>query len=83
MESIKFSVQFFGTFKMFGEKIEIETSTEHSVLEIKELLVKKLGNEHQSLITSSVLANETDILANTHVFKEAENLSILPPVCGG
>ena len=83
MSKINIQIKFFGAFRKLGEDISIEIPSGSSVLQTKDALVQKLGEVHKNLIESSVLANETDILRDSYVFEEGQNLSILPPVCGG
>ncbi|MEZ5903384.1 MAG: hypothetical protein R3D88_08815 [Alphaproteobacteria bacterium] len=83
MSTLVLPIKFFGMFRKFGKQVEVEIPSGSSVLEIKSMIIQKLGAENKDLVDSSVLANTTDILPDAYIFNEVQNLSILPPVCGG
>ena len=83
MSTLILPIKFFGMFRKFGEQVEVEIPAGSSVVQIKNIITQKLGEENKDLVNSSVLANATDILPDAYIFNEEQNLSILPPVCGG
>lgn len=77
------SIQCFGVFRNFGKTLSIKVKSGSTVLQVKEALALILGEKHKTLIFDSVLANEHAVLPKSYVFDRDEDLSILPPVCGG
>ncbi len=78
---ITISMKFFGGFRKCGESIDFTVPTGATVEIVKEKLKEKLGG--YSLISDSVLANDSKILRDSDILDSDVELSILPPVCGG
>lgn len=83
MGSFTLTIRCFGVFRTFGDKLSVSIEPGTSLLQVKEALARQLGESHRSLIDASALANDKSILPKTYVFHDVEDLSILPPVCGG
>ncbi len=79
--NLNINIKFFGSFRKFGESININIPNGSSVFTAKQLLQKELNDN--KLVTDSVLANDTDILQYNDIIDDDAPLSILPPVCGG
>lgn len=83
MSEIKISMKLFGTFRTYGETVELSIRSGSPVAVIKEALASVLGEQARLLIQESVLADEKTILPGSYIFDRDAHLSILPPVCGG
>lgn len=83
MSDITIQINFFGSFRKFGESVDFTVPEGSSVFVIKEALVQILNGQEKLLIEASVLANDNAILQDGEVFDKNVQLSILPPVCGG
>lgn len=83
MNTISLPIKCFGVFRKFGESLNVDIAAGCSILEIKQALIQKLGQDQKALVESSVLANDNEILPNSYILKNETALSILPPVCGG
>ncbi|MBK9585753.1 MAG: MoaD/ThiS family protein [Alphaproteobacteria bacterium] len=77
------TIQFFGTFRQFGQDIAFDVPGPVSVRDLKDMLISSLGSHQEGLIESSALATETSIINRDSVIESDCNLSLLPPVCGG
>lgn len=80
---ISVTIHTFGAMRKFGNAIQLEIPEMATIGFIRNVLAEKLGAEQRILISESVLANSTDILADGYVVSSNCSLSILPPVCGG
>ena len=76
-------VNYFGSFRKFGDHITLSMNNSNSIQDIKSALIVHLGPQHKDLVDESAMANETDILPGDFLIKGDVVLSILPPVCGG
>lgn len=83
MSTISIPIKCFGVFRKFGESLNVDIAPGSSILEVKQALIQKLGQDQKALVEDSVLANDNEILPNAYILKEENALSILPPVCGG
>lgn len=83
MSTLLVSIKNFGIFRTFGDSFAIRISTGSSIQQLKDALIQQIGEQHMTLVTESVLANDETILPNHHILEKKSTLSILPPVCGG
>lgn len=83
MRGLSCTIKYFGAFRKLGENITLSIEQGSSIFQIKQSLIKELGDQHKALIGNSVLANNTDILPEAFIVRDDIKLSILPPVCGG
>ena len=81
MANLNINIKFFGSFRKFGESIDLSIPSGSSVEIVKQLLQKELNDN--ILVTDSVLANDNEILKDSDILNDNAQLSILPPVCGG
>lgn len=81
-------VNFFGTFRKYGDHGEISLPAGSRVGDLKSLLEKELSGRGADMADarlvhdSAVACNDTIVDAH-HQIKPDETVSILPPVCGG
>ena len=80
MSDLTINIKFFGVFRQHGEDIDITVPVSSTVADVKKALQDKLGN---SLVSESVLANDSSILRDRDIIDSDSCFSILPPVCGG
>ncbi|MCB9976601.1 MAG: hypothetical protein H6858_03260 [Rhodospirillales bacterium] len=83
MSTIIFPIKCFGAFRKFGENLNVEVPAGSSADQIKQALIRILGEQHKGLVEDSVLASDTAVLPGAYILKEPVDLCILPPVCGG
>ena len=83
MSDVTIKIKYFGAFRKYGTDIDMVLGKGCSVIMVKDALCQELHENKDSLIYDSVLANDANILDETHVFETDCQLSILPPVCGG
>lgn len=77
------SIKSYGAFRRVGDLSDLEIAEGITVGELKNLISKRLGGEESALVFDSVLANDQRILSDEDLVCAEDNLSILPPVCGG
>ncbi len=85
---MEISLQLFGPFRVFGEKILLQLVENPIVSDVREALAKKLFEMDctlykKGLLDASRFATETEILHDTSPLKEGEIIAIIPPVSGG
>ncbi|MEG9884716.1 MAG: MoaD/ThiS family protein [Hyphomicrobiales bacterium] len=82
------TIQCFGVFRSFGDRIALSVEKGTTVCELRGLLRDKLTQldssfDNSGLIKNSHFATETEILADSAPLEEAMNIVIIPPVSGG
>lgn len=87
---IQVNIQMFGEFHHYLTKdiIHIEIPKNSPLSYVRQALAEEIQKttpyvDLSSLINSSALANENEILKDSFNLKENTTLAILPPVCGG
>ncbi|MGZ3773868.1 MAG: MoaD/ThiS family protein [Pseudobdellovibrionaceae bacterium] len=88
MKQIK--IKLFGAFKKYVPKgnLSLEISEIATVHEVRQLIENKIRHDvpsfqDASLIHESAMASSEDILQETDLVFQYDELAILPPVCGG
>lgn len=82
-DMLKIQIRFHGGFRKYGESVALVVPQGCDMTTVKAALFEALNGQDEALIDDSVLADDTSILASSHVFIKNSALSILPPVCGG
>jgi molybdopterin converting factor small subunit len=84
------SIKFCGILKEYAQSDEIELASERnlSIDELKKKIIDYFcSHSHYhdivSVIESSVVSNDTQVLSNQYVLDSNQSLAVLPPVCGG
>ncbi len=83
MSELSISLKLFGSFRKFGQVLNLRVPTGSTILTVKEKISKTIDGQESELVFDSVLADNDAILPDTHILNEDIKLSILPPVCGG
>lgn len=83
MKTISVTMQLFGAFKKYGEKIIFIVPSGSTVQDVKNKLAIELKLDDPTLIYDSAIANDDEIIEKNNVFTQDCCLAILPPVCGG
>lgn len=76
-------IKSYGAFRRIGDMFDLEIAEGSTVKQLKTLMNETLQGQEAVLVFDSVLANDHKILSDDDLVKAEENLSILPPVCGG
>jgi molybdopterin converting factor small subunit len=76
-------IKSYGSFRWIGETFDLEIPERSTVGQLKTLMSHRLQGQDAVLVFDSVLANDQRILSDEDLVNAEENLSILPPVCGG
>lgn len=79
---MQITLELFGAFRPFGEKLELSLPDHGTVADIPAALQAEI-NAQPGLIQSSRFATETEILPQHAALKDGMTLAILPPVSGG
>ncbi len=84
------SIKFCGILKEYVQSDEIELLGEDkmSIEELKKKIIFYFRNNSHykdivSVLESSVVSNDTQVLPNQYILDSEQTLAILPPVCGG
>ncbi len=80
---MKVTVQLFGAFRPFGERITIELSDGADVSHVRAAFTAALPSEVHELIALSRFADARTVLAEDAPLDADSILAILPPVSGG
>lgn len=81
-------VKFFGAFRKYGDNETLSIPAESSVGDLKKLLAEHLSGKVQNfsdaqLVRDSAVACNNTIVSLDYKVRPGEDISILPPVCGG
>lgn len=76
-------IKSYGVFRRIGETLDFDIPERSTVGQLKTLISHQLQGQDALLVFDSVLANDQRILSDEDLVNAEENLSILPPVCGG
>lgn len=80
---MRVTVHHYGAFRECGNCTDLDILLPATIQQIRAALSERLGVRHKLLIDDSAFSNDTDILSDEYIVEEEEDLSILPPVCGG
>lgn len=83
MNAITIHMKLFGAFRKFGDALDFTVPVGSTVEVVKKTMSSLLSGNEASLVFDSVLANDSAILTDNHIFNANAKLCILPPVCGG
>ena len=81
-QNIKLTINLFGAFRPFGDALNVSVPTGSTAAFVKDIIKEQLGQEAALLVEDAVLADDRSILADDSPVT-TQQLSILPPVCGG
>lgn len=93
--STKIQIRCFGVFRDFfkDRSLNLDVLPESTVSDLKTQIgklilelnpeIERSGQDIESLISRSVLADETRVLSLSEILRPGMALAILPPVCGG
>lgn len=76
-------IKSYGTFRRISETFDLEIPERSTVGQLKALMSHQLQGQDVLLVFDSVLANNQRILSDEDIVNAEDDLSILPPVCGG
>lgn len=76
-------IKSYGTFRRISETLDLEIPERSTVGQLKTLMSHQLQGQDALLVFDSVLANNQRILSDEDIVNAEDDLSILPPVCGG
>lgn len=76
-------MKLFGAFRKFGDALNFTVPAGSTGAVVKKTLSSLLSGNEASLVFDSVLADDSAVLTDGHVFQADAKLCILPPVCGG
>lgn len=81
------TLSLFGPFRQYLDdtNIKIEIPSDSRISDLRRIISKQfIGNQKfNSLLESSVFADESRILDDDLIIGNAKTLSLIPPVCGG
>jgi len=84
MEKLSLCIQLFGAFKEHDDScIRLECLKKTTVGELKRLIAQEMKKDLATMVEKSVLADDDEILGDEELIGNRQELSILPPVCGG
>ena len=85
---MKITVQLFGAFRPFGDKLEFNLNEGDTISTLRNAMQKDLQNRNPDFAKRNILAmsrfsDETTVLAENTALQDQQVLAILPPVSGG
>lgn len=80
---MKINIKMFGALRAAGDSRQVEVRPDISVAQLKESIAAQMPEIDRDLIADCVLATESEILPEAYILRDVQELSLLPPVCGG